>query len=115
VVAWAVAYDTMYAMVDREDDVRVGVKSSAILFGDADRFFVGANQVAVLAVLVLAGRQAGLGAYYATATAAGALLFVYQQYLIRNREPAACFKAFLNNNWVGAVVFAGIVADYHWS
>ena len=115
VVAWAVAYDTMYAMVDREDDVRVGVKSSAILFGDADRFFVGASQVAVLAVLVLAGRQAGLGAIYSTATAAGALLFVYQQYLIRDREPAACFTAFLNNNWVGAVVFAGIVADYHWS
>ena len=115
VVAWAVAYDTMYAMVDREDDLRVGVKSSAILFGDADRFFVGASQVAVLAVLVLAGRQAGLGAFYATATAAGAALFVYQQYLIRDREPAACFKAFLNNNWVGAVVFAGIVADYHWS
>ena len=115
VVAWAVAYDTMYAMVDREDDVRVGVKSSAILFGDADRFFVGASQVAVLVVLVLAGRQAGLGAFYTTATAAGALLFLYQQYLIRDREPAACFKAFLNNNWVGAVVFAGIVADYHWS
>ena len=115
VVAWAVAYDTMYAMVDREDDLRVGVKSSAILFGDADRFFVGASQVAVLAVLVLAGRQAGLGAFHTTATAAAALLFVYQQYLIRNREPAACFKAFLNNNWVGAVVFAGIVADYHWS
>ena len=115
VVAWAVAYDTMYAMVDREDDVRVGVKSSAILFGDADRFFVGASQVAVLVVLVLAGRQAGLGTFHATATAAGALLFLYQQYLIRNREPAACFKAFLNNNWVGAVVFAGIVADYHWS
>ena len=115
VVAWAVAYDTMYAMVDREDDLRVGVKSSAILFGDADRFFVGASQVAVLAVLLLAGRQAGLGAFHATATAAGAALFVYQQYLIRNREPAACFKAFLNNNWVGAVVFAGIVADYHWS
>ena len=115
VVAWAVAYDTMYAMVDREDDVRVGVKSSAILFGDADRFFVGASQVAVLVVLVLAGRQAGLGAFYTTATAAGALLFLYQQYVIRDREPAACFKAFLNNNWVGAVVFAGIVADYHWS
>ena len=115
VVAWAVAYDTIYAMVDREDDLRVGVKSSAILFGDADRFFVGASQVAVLAVLVLAGRQAGLGTFHATATAAGALLFLYQQYLIRDREPAACFKAFLNNNWVGAVVFAGIVADYHWS
>ena len=115
VVAWAVAYDTMYAMVDRDDDLRVGVKSSAILFGDADRFFVGVSQVAVLAVLLLAGRQAGLGAFHATATAAGAVLFIYQQYLIRNREPAACFKAFLNNNWVGAVVFAGIVADYQWS
>ncbi len=115
VVAWAVAYDTMYAMVDREDDVRVGVKSSAILFGDADRFFVGVSQVAVLAVLVLAGRQAGLGAFYTIATATGGALFLYQQYLIRNREPAACFEAFLNNNWVGAIVFAGIVADYHWS
>ena len=112
VVAWAVAYDTMYAMVDREDDLRVGVKSSAILFGDADRFFVGACQLAVLAVLVLAGRQAGLGAVYNGAVASSALLFLYQQHLIRDREPAACFKAFLNNHWVGALVFAGIVADY---
>ena len=115
VVAWAVAYDTMYAMVDREDDVRIGVKSSAILFGDADRFFVGVSQVAMLAVLILAGRQAGLGVFHDVATGLAALLFVYQQHLIRNREPAACFRAFLNNNWVGAVVFAGIVADYAWS
>ena len=115
VVAWAVAYDTMYAMVDREDDLRVGVKSSAILFGDADRFFVGASQIAVLAVLVLAGRQAGLGVFHDAATALSALLFLYQQHLIRGREPAACFKAFLNNNWVGALMFAGIVADYAWS
>ena len=115
VVAWAVAYDTMYAMVDREDDLRVGVKSSAILFGDADRFFVGASQIAVLAVLVLAGRQAGLGVFHDAATALSALMFLYQQHLIRGREPAACFKAFLNNNWVGALVFAGIVADYAWS
>ena len=115
VVAWAVAYDTMYAMVDREDDLRVGVKSSAILFGDADRFFVGASQIAVLAVLVLAGRQAGLGVLYNAATALSALLFLYQQYLIRDREPGACFKAFLNNNWVGALMFAGIVADHGWS
>ena len=114
VVAWAVVYDTMYAMVDREDDLRVGVKSTAILFGDADRFFVGASQVAVVAVLVLAGRQAGLGAAYYCAVALGTLLFVYQQHLIREREPAACFRAFLNNNWVGAAVFAGIVADYAW-
>ena len=115
VVAWAVAYDTMYAMVDREDDLRVGVKSSAILFGDADRFFVGASQIAVLVVLVLAGRQAGLGVFHDAATALSALMFLYQQHLIRDREPAACFKAFLNNNWVGALVFAGIVADYAWS
>ena len=115
VVAWAIAYDTMYAMVDREDDLRVGVKSSAILFGRADRFFVGVSQVAVLAVLVLAGRQAGLGVFHDAATALSALLFLYQQHLIRDRKPAACFKAFLNNNWVGALVFAGIVADYAWS
>ena len=115
VVAWAVAYDTMYAMVDREDDLRVGVKSSAILFGDADRFFVGASQIAVLAVLVLAGRQAGLGVFHDAATALSALMFLYQQHLIRDREPAACFKAFLNNNWVGALIFAGVLADYAWS
>ena len=114
VVAWTVAYDTMYAMVDREDDLEVGVKSTAILFGDADRIFVGASQLAVIAVLVLAGRQAGLGtAYYAT-VALGALLFVHQQRLIRRRERDACFRAFLNNNWVGALVFGGIVADYAW-
>ena len=113
VVAWAVAYDTMYAMADREDDLRIGVKSTAILFGDADRVFVGVAQVAVLAVLVLAGRQAGLGAFYNVAVAMGTALFLYQQRLIRDREPAACFKAFLNNNWVGALVFGGIVIDYY--
>ena len=113
VVAWAVAYDTMYAMADREDDLRIGVKSTAILFGDADRVFVGVAQVAVLAVLVLAGRQAGLGVFYNVAVAMGAALFLYQQHLIRDREPAACFNAFLNNHWVGALVFGGIVIDYH--
>ena len=113
VVAWAVAYDTMYAMADREDDLRIGVKSTAILFGDADRVFVGVAQIAVLAALVLAGRQAGLGAFYNVAVAMGAALFLYQQRLIRDREPAACFKAFLNNNWVGALVFGGIVIDYY--
>ena len=113
VVAWAVAYDTMYAMADREDDLRIGVKSTAILFGGADRAFVGASQLAVLAVLVLAGREAGLGVFYHAAVAMGATLFLYQQRLIRNREPAACFDAFLNNNWVGALVFAGIAIDYY--
>ena len=113
VVAWAVAYDTMYAMADREDDLRIGVKSTAILFGSADRAFVGASQLAVLAVLVLAGREAGLGVFYNAAVAMGAALFLYQQRLIRKREPAACFDAFLNNNWVGALVFAGIAIDYY--
>ena len=112
VVAWAVAYDTMYAMVDREDDLAVGIKSTAILFGGADRIFVGASQLAVLTVLVLAGRQAGLGIVYYATVALSALLFVHQQRLIRDRERDACFRAFLNNNWVGATVFAGIVADY---
>ena len=115
VVAWAVAYDTMYAMVDREDDLHTGVKSTAILFGDADRVFIGASQIAVLTVLVLAGRQAGLGVFYNAAVALSAGLFLYQQHLIRSREPAACFKAFLNNHWVGALVFGGIVADFAWS
>ena len=114
VVAWAVAYDTMYAMVDRDDDLYIGVKSTAVLFGDADRVFVGVSQIAVLAVLILAGRQAGLGVVYGGAVALGAGLFLYQQHLIREREPAACFRAFLNNNWFGLVVFAGIVADYAW-
>ena len=115
VVAWAVAYDTMYAMVDREDDLHAGVKSTAILFGDADRVFIGASQIAVFTVLVLAGRQTGLGVFYNAAVALSAGLFLYQQHLIRAREPAACFKAFLNNHWVGALVFGGIVADYAWS
>ena len=115
VVAWAVAYDTMYAMVDREDDLHTGVKSTAILFGDADRVFIGASQIAVFTVLVLAGRQAGLGVFYNAAVALSAGLFLYQQHLIRSREPTACFKAFLNNHWVGALVFGGIVADYAWS
>ncbi len=115
VVAWAVAYDTMYAMVDREDDLRVGIRSTAILFGDADRFFVGASQIAVIVVLVLAGREAGLGVFHDAATALSALLFLHQQHLISDREPAACFKAFLNNHWVGALIFGGIVADYAWA
>ena len=113
VVAWALAYDTMYAMADREDDLRIGVKSTAILFGSADRAFVGASQLAVLAVLLLAGREAGLGVFYNSGVAMGAALFLYQQHLIRDREPAACFSAFLNNNWMGALVFAGIAIDYH--
>ncbi len=111
-VLWATAYDTMYAMVDREDDIALGVKSTAILFGDADRMIIGLLQSMVLACLLMAGYQAGLGLYYYAGVALAALLAIYQQYLIRYREREACFHAFLNNNWFGMVVFAGILLDY---
>ncbi|MDD3519213.1 MAG: 4-hydroxybenzoate octaprenyltransferase [Chromatiales bacterium] len=110
-VLWAVIYDTFYAMADREDDLRIGVKSSAILFGEGDRLIVGVLQVLMLIGLVLVGRQFGLGIPYYLGLCAGAGLFVYQQYLVRHREPAACFRAFLNNHWFGTAVFAGIALD----
>jgi 4-hydroxybenzoate polyprenyltransferase len=111
VVLWAVAYDTIYAMVDREDDIYVGVKSTAILFGELDRFMIGIVQLCFLVVMVLVGNQLELGRNYYLGVGIGAGLFVYQQYLIRGREAGACFKAFLNNNWVGAVILLGLVAD----
>jgi 4-hydroxybenzoate polyprenyltransferase len=112
VVLWAVAYDTMYAMVDREDDIYVGVKSTAILFGELDRLMIGIVQLCFLVVMLLVGHQLELGRYYYAGLAAAAGLVLYQQYLIRARAPAACFKAFLNNNWLGAVIFVGLVAHY---
>lgn len=112
VVLWALVYDTMYAMVDRDDDLRIGVKSTAILFADLDRPIIAFIQALLLGVLVLIGVRLTLDwPYYAGLAVAGALA-VYQQYLIRNRERAACFRAFLNNNWFGAAVFAGIVLNY---
>jgi 4-hydroxybenzoate polyprenyltransferase len=109
---WTVAYDTIYAMVDREDDLRVGVKSTAILFGELDRLFIAGMQLAVIVVLLLVAQQGALGASFRLALGVAGALFIYQQWLIRRRERAACFKAFLNNNWVGAAIFAGIVAHY---
>ena len=111
-VLWAVVYDTMYAMVDREDDLLAGVKSSAILFGRYDRTFIGAFQVLTLLALVLAGQRAGLGVAYHAGLAAAGGLSVYQQLLIRERVPARCFRAFLNNNWFGGSVFCGLALDY---
>ena len=111
-VLWAVSYDTMYAMVDRDDDLKIGVKSTAILFGRHDRLIIGIIQIAMLAVLVQVGVLFEMGALYYSGVAAAAGFSVYHQYLIRNRDRGLCFKAFLNNNWLGAVVFAGIVADY---
>ncbi len=111
-VLWATAYDTMYAMVDRDDDIRIGVKSTAILFGDSDVMIIGAIQVLLFITFLIVGNKLQLGMYYYLGVMVAAAFAVYQLYLIRDREPAKCFKAFLNNNWVGAAIFAGIVLHY---
>jgi len=111
-VLWTAVYDTMYAMVDREDDIRLGLRSSAILLGDADRFVIAAMQAMVLVALFLAGQQAALGRWFHFALVLGGLLFAWQQWLIRRREPRDCFRAFLNNHWFGLVLFLGIALDY---
>lgn len=111
-VIWAGVYDTLYAMVDREDDVRLGIKSSAILFADADRFIIGLMQLMVLFALGLIGRELELGRWYWIGLGAGALSFVWQQWLIRRREPAACLRAFENNNYFGMAVFIGMLLHY---
>lgn len=112
VILWVLVYDTEYAMVDRDDDLRIGIKSTAILFDDADRFVIGVFQALLLLNLVLIGRQAELHWPYYGGLALGALCFVYQQFLIRHRKPAQCFAAFVNNNWFGLIVFAAIAGDY---
>ena len=109
---WTVAFDTAYAMVDREDDLRVGIKSSAILFGQYDRLAIGVLQTACLVSFYLAGRAFGLGDIFNGSLVVAAVLFGYQQVLIRERRPDACFKAFLHNNWVGMVIFLGVAVDY---
>ena len=111
-VMWAAIYDTMYAMVDREDDVKIGIKSSAILFADMDKLLIGVMQAMMLFALVLAGRSMEFGQWYYSGVVGAGLLFVYQQWLIRKREPAGCLKGFLNNQYVGAVIFAGILLQY---
>jgi 4-hydroxybenzoate polyprenyltransferase len=111
-VFWTVAYDTFYAMADRADDVRIGVKSTAILFGDDDRLIIGVLQASTLATLALVGWQARLGMWFFAGLGLAALTAAHHQYLARHREPAACFRAFLANNWFGAAVFAGIAVHY---
>ena len=111
-LCWAVAYDTAYAMVDREDDVRIGVKSTAILFGRADRVMIALFHVATLALLAWAGVRAGLGLTYYMGLLLAAGLAGWQQWLIRARTRHGCMQAFLNNNRFGAVIFAGLVLDY---
>jgi len=111
-VIWVVAYDTQYAMTDRPDDIKIGVRSTAILFGDLDRAFVAGLQALFLASLVLVGRSAGMGSWYYGGLAAGAVFCLYQAYLIKERDIVQSFRAFLNNAWLGAAVFAGILLDY---
>lgn len=111
-VMWAVIYDTMYAMVDREDDLKVGIKSTAIAFGNHDRLVIALLQVLMLAMLAWVGMAAGRGLPFFAGLLAASGLFAFQQYLIRRREPKACFRAFLNNNYVGLAVFAGLFLDY---
>ncbi len=111
---WALAYDTMYAIADREDDLKIGVKSAAILFGRYDRLVIGVLQLAMLLMLLLAGMNFALGtAYYLGLIAAAGFSF-YQQWLIRSRDPRLSFRAFLNNNYLGMVVFIGIAVDTTW-
>jgi 4-hydroxybenzoate polyprenyltransferase len=109
---WTVAYDTEYAMVDREHDLVIGIKSSAILFGSLDRLAVGVLQLLALLALLACGSAFTLGPGYYTALLVVAGLFGYHQYLIRNRDPSNCFRAFLHNNWVGAVLFTGVALHY---
>lgn len=111
-LTWIIAYDTQYAMVDREDDLKIGVKSTAILFAEADLFVIGFLQVFFLLTLALSANIFGLGNWFQFGLLIAALLFVYQHSLTWSREPAGCFKAFLNNNYVGMAVFAFTVIDY---
>ena len=113
VLLWTAAYDTFYAMADRADDIRIGVRSSAIVLGRADLLGIAMLQTATLVLLFLAGMAFGLGSWYRAGLALAAVLFAYQQYLAKEREPPKCFAAFTHNGWVGAAVAAGLVLDYH--
>lgn len=111
-IVWALVYDTIYAMVDREDDRRAGVKSSAILFGDGDRAVIGALQALILYALVLVGDAGRFGTWYYAGVGAGALFFLWEQWLIRDRHPVGCFRAFTNSPNFGLCVFLGIALDH---
>lgn len=111
-VLWSVVYDTMYAMVDREDDLKIGVKSTAILFDDADRVIIGIIQALVLVTLIMTGRQAQLGTSYFIGLVIASSFFIYQLSLIWDRKPEQCMKAFLNNNWFGLTVFVGLFLEF---
>ncbi len=114
-ILWATSYDTMYAMVDYDDDIKIGVKSTAILFGNQDKLIIGLIQVLLILNLLLIGHRAELSGFYYLGVTAAAMFAVYQQYLIKDRERELCFKAFLNNNWFGLVLFIGVFLDYQFA
>jgi len=109
---WTVAYDTYYAMTDREDDLKIGVKSTAILFGDADRLIIAILQGAALFCLLLAGNRFELGVYFYLGLLVAAACFAWEYHSTRTRDPQACFKAFLHNHWAGLAILVGIATDY---
>jgi len=111
-VIWAVIYDTQYAMVDREDDIKIGVKSTAILFGRFDLLIISLLQAVMLGMLLVVGLWIEAKGAYILGLFVAMGLFMYQQRIIRSRSPAACFAAFLNNNYFGMVIFIGLVLDY---
>jgi len=111
-VLWVTVYDTIYAMVDRDDDIKIGVRSTAILFGDSDRHIIAVLQLMTLLSLYLVGRMIHMGYWYAMGLSAAAAFFVYQLYLIRARDRESCFRAFLNNNYFGMAVFIGMALEY---
>lgn len=112
VLMWTVAYDTFYAMVDRDDDLKIGVKSTAILFGDDDKAITAMLQVSVIIVMLLVGKQFAMSFIYYAGLMAASGLFIYQQKLIKYRERDKCFQAFLNNHYVGMAIFVGIALHY---
>ncbi|MDH5229000.1 MAG: 4-hydroxybenzoate octaprenyltransferase [Gammaproteobacteria bacterium] len=113
-VLWTVAYDTQYAMVDRDDDVKIGIKSTAILFDRYDRLIIGLLHFSVILGFLLIGWRYQLSMPYFIGVIVATGFAIYQQFLIRHRQPSSCFKAFLNNNWFGLAIFAGIVSHYLW-
>jgi 4-hydroxybenzoate polyprenyltransferase len=109
---WVTVYDTIYAMVDREDDLKIGIRSTAIMFGESDRHIIAVLQLMTLLALALTGRSLGLSGWYWAGLTFGAGLFAYHLWLIRERDPDACFRAFRLNHYFGMAVFAGIFLDY---
>jgi 4-hydroxybenzoate polyprenyltransferase len=111
---WTIAYDTLYAMADREDDLVIGIKSTAILFAQADKVIVAALHITVLGLLLWIGQQLYFGKLYHLGLLIAVSLAMYQQWLIKDRQSTHCFQAFLNNHWFGAAIFIGIATDYYW-